>query len=345
MARLELMSLNSDNDVTATGVVKTTQSPKGEMSTKTEKGVPVTQFAKFPSDVHNHKNYLIFRAFTPQAQTVSSLREQHLNFINDPEKIGTPLCCVSLYMPALIENIQHTYAKDESSLLAEFAGIGIEALGSGSEAFGDSSNSAIQVGVASALKSVANKAKFNAASSLINAASQATGIVADRSSFLYKGSQPRTQSFHFTLRSSNFAELKEIGKLVHYFQLCSAATRGNLQDLLAEAFDVDGYTPSETSNHAFTMRVPPVWFIEERINNDPMHSTRLGRSTNRFMMGGAGLTSIKINKTPDQIYQSIMQTSGDPLSIELELTFQEMIPVYSETYAGIRANSYIAPVS
>ncbi len=49
-------------------------------------------------------------------------------------------------------------------------------------------------------------------------------------------------------------------------------------------------------------------------------------------MGPAAITNIRMNKTPDQLYETFDQTAGDPVAIDLEITLTELRPNYSDYY-------------
>lgn len=345
MAKLTLLNVEREGaEEPTTGNTGTAQQTGDSTESKAGQS-GLTAF--FPTNVPIHKNYMIFRAVDPGVMTSSSLRSRQNNFISNPNSMDC-LASVCMYMPAMNENLSHSYAKSETDLLSELAGIAVNSFANGQSMpdGGDAVEGAIQFGANKFLTGAADaakkKAKFGLLKTAANAATQSTGIIMmNRQNFLYNGTAPRTQTFVFNLRPSNPTELREIGKIVNIFRTYSSATRGNFMELVDTALGTDLASDKETSDFAYTIRVPPVWFIEERINQDPNHTTRLGRSTDRFFMGPAGITNVRVNKTPDNIYQTVMQTSGDPISIELEITFQEMIPNYAEFWNSVRGNSIV----
>ena len=76
-----------------------------------------------------------------------------------------------------------------------------------------------------------------------------------------------------------------------------------------------------------SLAVPPLWFIEERVNQEGTNKIRF---TPKFAMGPAGITNIRINKTPDQLYDTFASTAADSIAIDFEITVSELRPVYRD---------------
>ncbi|ELI5882505.1 baseplate tail-tube junction protein [Vibrio parahaemolyticus] len=304
--------------------------------------------AAFPSSVADHKSYLIFRAVDVSnvgLQTVSNLANTRNNFIVNPDVLPT-IASICLYMPALTEQLSHNYSASGSDTIANLAQIATSAIKDVSS-LGSSQGADTSGAMAVVAKSgidfanTAAKAALKNNPAFINAA-QKKGYVFDRNAVLFGGTEQRQQTFLFNLRAKNPEELREIAKIVHLFRRLSCATRTSvtaaLNDLMKESGFTQDMIDAESSVNE-VLQCPPIWFIEERINKNEQH--RLGRSVDRFVMGGCGITNVRVNKAPDNIYQGIMQTANDPVSIELEITFRELVAADQLQFALMRGTSLI----
>lgn len=79
-----------------------------------------------------------------------------------------------------------------------------------------------------------------------------------------------------------------------------------------------------------------MWYIEERVNQ--MNSEGNARYTPKFAMGPCAITNIRINKSPDQTYDTFAGTAGDPIAIDLEFTATELRPVHRGFWDAITSN-------
>lgn len=290
---------------------ETVQSKEGTTNT----AVPKFAYPKSIESNSAHTSYLIFSIVKPEGYNSlndQSLRGQQKSYLKNPASMKR-LGMIRLYMPAIAESLNHEYAKSDTSLLSDIAKIYLEAEGDGAgEKLANSAGPAMNRAA-----DVLQQMVLNNPTSV-----QATGqIHGQRQTLLYGGTSMRTQTFTFQLRPRNMAELKEIGEIVHMFRKYSSGSHGS--SVIADAANVDSIG---------TIDVPPVWFIEERLK-----SQLKPRYTDMFFMGPCAVTSVRVNKTPDQVQQTLANTAGDPVAIELEITVQEMVPVYSDFWDDSRA--------
>lgn len=253
------------------------------------------------SESEDHDNYLIFQiAKTTSSDTYESLKGSRSRYLKSPKSYSIQEY-IRLYMPSIQENIDHEYNQNKSTIYADLIN---------SLADGDVMKAGTQIA-----NRMAQEVQNSRTMQQVNGETQRNQEVS-----LYKGTQMRSQTFKFELRPKNTTELKHIGRIIHLFRKYSSATeiatRGGTKDSIG------------------TLKVPPVWFVEERIKD----SNQL-RYIQPFFLGPAVVTSVKVDKTPDQIYQSVSGTSGDPIHINLEVTMQETIPTYSQYWDTLKANT------
>lgn len=299
--------------------VTSTERTKNEGETEVKSTFTSVSFpSTLESDI-NHKNYLIFRVVKHEKSNLThgTLKERQTDFMTNPGNVQNTLALIRLYMPNLNESLTHDYAQSSTTVWAEMATKFMAAnthLEGGADAAKAAWDRMVQT-----IQSTDTLTQVNGTRQLQNQVS------------LWKGTQLRQQSFHFTLRPRNLDELKSIGEIIHNFRLHSSASMTK--------------TIGGTDGSIGTVEVPPIWYIEERIKRSYTKSqdgipepAEQNRYIDKFMMGPCVISNIRINKTPDQVYQTIAETSGDPVSIELEITFQEMIPTYSQYWQQLRDN-------
>ncbi|UBR47451.1 baseplate tail-tube junction protein [Aeromonas veronii] len=286
------------------------------------------KFLTYPSSIndidtttgkHIHSSSLIFHITRPMDKgnlTGKSLKSKQESFLKSPQSTGT-IGMIQMHMPAMNENVSHNYADSDTTILNDMIesfkigsntpGSGFDKLAAGFGAMGERGMDRMSQDLASGSSVVKETGK----------------IQKQRNSLLYQGTALRTQTFSYVLRPRSVAELKQVGEIIHAFRRYSAGTRGQL-DALQDA--TGGYSTFGT------VEAPPIWFVEERIND-----TNAPRHIDKFLFGPAAVTSVSVNKTPEQLYQTIAGTGGDPVEVVLEITMQEMIPTYSDFWRSIRA--------
>lgn len=276
----------------------------------------------FPSTVavdndDSHINYLVFNAVKPMSDTMDmrsgSLRARRDAYVrasttgNRTNLKEKSLAYIQLYMPSLNEELAHSYDKSESGFLTDLVNQ-VSQVASGNKDIMGEDGAMGSIGE-SALEAI----KSTGASAVSSTLAQTKGkIYGEKSTGVYQETNLRTQQFTFRMIPKDLQELKAIGKIVHYFRKYSSPK-------LLSNTGKDGDTSYNT------LEVPPIWYIEERVRDRSMP-----RYIPKFNFGPAVITSVNVNKTPDELYKYFDNTGGDPTSIEIQLGFQELIPVYQQ---------------
>jgi hypothetical protein len=226
---------------------------------------------------------------------------------------------INLYMPNLLVNTQHEY---NDSTIAWAKGItdGVNATiagyndgGKGIDGAGNALGELIKTMGASLGKNVTSL--FDSATG--GALAQTTGnVVNPKATTVYKGTALRTQTFTFQFKPSNESEVKNVHEIIKRFRGFSSpsiTSSGNLDSTGAE-------------RRSDFLKIPHFWFLQEFAAD-----TKAGRvdpSRALFRFGPAVLTNVRTNYTPDQYW--VLFKSGDPVYVELELTFSELIALAQE---------------
>ncbi len=285
------------------------------------KGIQAYQYPlTVEGEIDRHSSYLVFYAV--EALGTSDLMGQSI----DKRSVGalsgefkeneTTLAVIQMYMPNMNESISHSYETTGTGIVDDFMlnysknrqpgeSLSIEsALSAGM----DTAIDKINVGVEKITQEYNQKASGK--------------ILGSRSAQLYKTSQPRQQTFNFQLRPRNVSELKHVGNILKMFMVYSSASRTTRNTLI------------DNQNQSYSaLETPPLWFVEERFNQRRGEGVNaVNRYTPKFAMGPAAITNIRMNKTPDQLYETFDQTAGDPIAIDLEITLTELRPNYSDYY-------------
>ena len=280
----------------------------------------------FPSTVGSstddrHTNYLVFNAVKPitenQDMRSNALRARRSAYLKasknkDRTKLKEKtLAYIQLYMPALNEQLGHNYEQSESSFLGDIVNR-IGKVIKNNESVSDVSLNEIGDVAGDIGTSAFEAIKAAGANASRSTVAQTTGrIYGERSVGVYQDTNLRTQEFTFRLVPRDLQELKVVGKIIHQFRKYSSAK------LISENIKDDvSYN---------TIEVPPLWYIEERIRDE-----NLPRYIPKFNFGPAVVTNVSVNKTPEELYKHFDKTGGDPVAIELQLSFQELIPVYQQ---------------
>ncbi|MCO4201228.1 baseplate tail-tube junction protein [Aeromonas hydrophila] len=308
----------------STSIISSSASKMEPAQDKPEK----VKFLTYPASIndldpttgkHVHSSSLIFhitKAMDGGNLTGKSLKARQDTFLKSPQSTST-IGMIQLHMPAMAENVSHNYADGDTTILndmVESYRIGKNTAGSGWDKVG------------AGFGAMAERGMDRLSQDLTGGGSVAkeTGkIQKQRNSLLYQGTALRTQTFSYVLRPRSVAELKHVGEIIHAFRLFSAGTRGKLNAVQEVLGDYESFG---------TVSAPPIWFVEERIND-----TTRPRHIDKFMFGPAAVTAVNVNKTPEQLYQTIAGTGGDPVEVVLEVTMQEMIPAYSDFWAKGRS--------
>ncbi|MGL5580736.1 MAG: baseplate tail-tube junction protein [Cetobacterium sp.] len=276
---------------------------------------------------HIHSSSLIFHITRPMDGgnlTGKSLKSKQDGFLKSPQTAAT-LGMIQMHMPAMVENVSHNYASGDTTVLNDL----VDSVRVAQSKGGDSLEKFFNGSKAMAERTMGRIVQSDTANQSV--VMETGEITKQRSSLLYNGTALRTHTFSYSLRPRSVAELKHVGEIIYMFRMFSSGSRGVMSwlkkmELTRDGFDYDTFGVVEA---------PPIWFVEERVNNPMQH-----RSIDKFMFGPAVVTGVRVNKTPDQIYQTIAKTGGDPVEVELEITMQEMIPTYSDFWRSVRALSY-----
>lgn len=319
------------------GVKAITESDSRKMVLPNETGDTGVQAYQYPlsmvGDEARHSNFLVMYAVDPMNGGLSNqdIGKRSLGSVNGQFK-ETTLAVVQMYMPALNENISHDYSDNDGGFLQDlmlnYQGTLDPTLENGKEmgtAFAKTAIDKMSVNVGKAAQ------QFNA---------QISGqILGSRSANMYKNTSIRQQTFIFQLRPRNKSELREVGNILRTFLVYSSASNqgaANANDLLKKISPnaSAGSMGEGGAGSAFSvLKVPPLWYIEERINNQAKQENI--RFTHKFAMGPCAISNIRITKTPEQVYESFSETAGDPIAIDLELTFTELRPVFKEYWEAL----------
>ncbi|QAY01314.1 baseplate tail tube cap [Aeromonas phage ZPAH1] len=288
-----------------------------------QKGISALQYPlTLKGSDNRHSSYLVFYAVKPTTGGLSNndITERSMRSVKGSFNEET-LAVIQLYMPNMNENISHNYDSNDGGFIQDVL-MNYRANASDQDGMMDKAGNAASATGKAALQKLAVEVggltqRFN---------SQVTGnVLGDRSAQMYKGTSVRQQNFLFQFRPRSLAELKEVGQIIKTFMvLSSAENRGAVSladlglDTQSQIASGEGYT---------SLEVPPLWFIEERVSQD---QTQKIRYTPKFAMGPAGISNIRINKTPDQLYDTFSASAADSIAIDFELTVTELRPVYRD---------------
>lgn len=300
----------------------------------------------YPPELINqavHDNFLIFRAYELSSSTRSyygDMRKafttaQQSDFTEDGGSVSTLAGVIALYMPAMQENIEHGFNEHGTSILSD-AFQNLSNIKGGESMLDTMSN--VGSGSWSATKQAAGSYVAQTARGFIesNSAGQLrknSTVAADYVSVTaFKGTSLRTQTFNYSFQPRSQDELKTVAGIIKTFYRLSLASRTNIKlPLVGNVEDNDFQTGYQ--KYATMLKTPPVWMIEE------VSDVQGVRFTPRFVFGPAGITNIRINRTPDNYWITFMGTAGDSASIDMEITFTELIPMDRQTYDSDLASS------
>lgn len=268
----------------------------------------------FPSNLltdTRHSSYLIFRCLAFDNPLINSnLRSLKRQTHSNPTTINTQFM-IALPMPdSMIDKSNHDYGSSTSSIITEMGSAFIKGGGLNGN-MGAGAQAATDVAIPRMIETFSQS----------NTMRQATGQTAlSNHVSLFKGTQLREQTFRYQFQSRNLQELKSLSRIVHQFKRYSSATAttAKIQTMIEDKWKITD------ENKSTALKAPPLWAIEERIRSG------LPRHFDRFTFYPAVITGIEVNMTPNQQHQSVTGTAGDPHSIELAITFKEMVPNLAE---------------
>lgn len=293
----------------------------------------------YPFDINsttNHPNFFMFRAYNLTSTTRSYYGEMRTNFTQNQNSdftknqssVSELKTTIALYAPNLIEEVTHDYDKTPTSVASDFIA---QSSGAVSEVLaGEVTAAGTTVGKAAKTAAGATTAQIQRgllSKTRAGTLAKNSTVVNDSVSVTaYKGTSLRTQTFLYNFYPNSEAELKEVADIIKTFYSLSLPEKTQFGNAAIDASN-DRDTQEGYSKYATAYKTPPVWFIEEvsNIDNDK-------RYTPRFIFGPAGITSVKLNKTPDQYWRTFSGTAGDSAAIEMEISFTELIPMTRQIY-------------
>ncbi|WNL63092.1 baseplate tail tube cap [Citrobacter phage Ci1] len=277
--------------------------------------VPIAYPSSLDDNIHD--SYLVFYAVKPVSSSgglsVTGINERQLNSVKG--KFSEEMISViQLYVPNMVETLNHSYDSNEANLMTDMINAIAPHVGSAFDAAGSGNMSGVGDSAMAAGRDVRGvlSGKVDELSTRVRMESntQTSGqILGDRNIVLFKGTSPRTQTFTFYLTPRNKDELVSIAKIIKSFYV-------NSSPRIVQDYE---------NISSILYQVPPLWYVEERTKNNAGP-----RFTPKFQMGPAAITSIRMNKTPEQIYQTIAGTAGDAKTIEFEIQLSEMRPTTAD---------------
>ena len=311
----------------------------GVLTNSTNKQTGIRAF-QYPLTINGaedrHPNYLVFYAVKPNSSSTGlssqDIDKRALAAVGGKFSEET-ISVIQMYMPNMVENVSHNYEDNDGGFIQDLVQNFNTNMSQG--------QGAVSSGVEATMDAVVDKVTVEAKKLSQEYNAQISGnVLGSRSASMYKNTQLRQQTFIFQLRPRNLAELKQVGLIIREFLVNSAATnlgQANVGQTVIPDNSVTGSVEVGGTIGTYNkIEVPPLWFVEERINRAGTNSAN--RYTPKFAIGPASITNVRVNKTPDQTYESFNRTAGDPIAIDLEITLQELRPVYADYWKALTSN-------
>ncbi|MGD1448234.1 baseplate tail-tube junction protein [Vibrio harveyi] len=285
---------------------------------------PKVQLFQFPSSVTNsnhHSSYLVFSAlkYCVESDSLMYSGQRSLRTSILADRV-TSLFHIALPMPEqLLDKYSHSYGQTQTNVFIEMA-----------SKFADDPSldglaEAAKVGksrIVETLTSSDSGTQFTGQRSLQNHVS------------LYKGTDLRSQTFRYKMRAKNSDELQQIHEIIHRFKRYSAPTlNSKLRRTTDDKMSQSLLTASAEVRQS-TVDVPIIWSVAERIKD-----RYKSRFSDAFVMFPAIITEVSTDYTPNQQWQTVANTAGDPIEVELAVTFREVIPSDAGFMEAVRAAS------
>ncbi len=288
-----------------------------------------------------HSNFFIFRAYDLASTTKQHYTDMRQSFTASSKESKQAaeipselMATMALYAPNLIEEVSHEYDKTPTSVLNDFLAAAATAAGADTVSQGvEAGKKAVATAAGATLAQIKRSfIQSNAAGQLEKNSSVVTDNVTVTA---YKGTAQRQQTLMYQFHPKSLDELKIVGEIIKTFYRLSLPVKGQISSQLLDTGTANlgsGFA-NGFAKYATLLKTPPVWMIEEVSDVDA------ARYTPRFVFGPAGITSVKLNRTPDQYWRTFRGTAGDPAGIELEITFSELIPMDRAMYERDQASS------
>lgn len=308
----------------------------------TENGIETVSFVPksltYPHDLkssNNHSNFMMFRAIELDSTTKAYYGNMRTNFTSQSTTKAASeggkldsniLTTIALYAPNMVEEITHEFDKYGTTPLAEFASAAFGAAGQVAQGnVGEGVAGGKAAGLEFAGATVANTERGLMSKARAQALSSGSIVLKDNVSVnAFKSTALRSQTFLYTFMPKSLDELKEVGNIIKAFWGYSLATPTSATKI--PSFGEENFDRG-VAKYSGAYKTPPVWMIEEVSD-----MTNVQRYTPRFIFGPAGITSVKLNRTPDQYWRTFVGTAGDSSAIEMEVTFTELIPMNRNIY-------------
>lgn len=266
-------------------------------------------------------NFLAMRSITMTSANRASYFEARKNFTNNNAATGfETVSTINIYMPPMVESVQQNYDETTQSLLGQFINemAHVNSLGELTENLGKGAGMALGAALRTTLGIFSDAYQ-----------QQSGKIVSPNIIGAYKGPTRRTQMLIFQFHPKSTAELAIVSNIIKtWYRGSLPKQEGNpvgVQSTLNK-LGVSNSVSSGVSQSLLVYSIPNLWMLEE------VSTSADTRYTPRFIFGPAALTSIRMNKTPDQYWKTFAKTAGDSASIEVELMFTEMFPMDLDTY-------------
>lgn len=278
-------------------------------------------------------SFMVFRAYETKSVTRAMYGNVRSTFDSRKSQSNSSIAAIiALNSPLIQEQLSHDFGEHDSSPIKDLIGnVSNDFAGKGSifqkiqNARASIMNHTQNVGGAVVGNIVRSAIEANSAQQLKRNGTVAADYASVTS---FKGTSLRTQTFTYQFNPRSLNELKVVANIIKTFYRLSLATRTSAES------PIRGWTPGEEYREGFAkyatlLKTPPIWMIEEVSNVEDSNNVRY---IPRFVFGPAGISSIRLNRTPDSYWKTFKGTAGDPTSIELEITFNELIPMDRGVY-------------
>ncbi|MFG0903428.1 baseplate tail-tube junction protein [Photobacterium damselae] len=285
----------------------TPKEEKTPLKTKSATGSVTT--LQWPSNLTiapQHTSYLIFTVLNFDSKGNSAERQQGLRrTVTKAIADGSwsSICHIALPMPeTLIDKQSYDYGTPNSSLMAELGGMFLK---------DGLSSEMMKVAAQRGIERMTNNAT---GTQLTGQASMQNKIA------LFKGARLREHTFKYLMRPKNEQDLKAIHEIVHAFKYYSSPTSSkSIVETAADEVIEEKNTSIQGQIRGSIVKVPKTWSVHERLLGD------MPRSSSPFVLYPAVVTDVSIDLTPNQQYQIVSGTAGDPIEIELSITMRETV--------------------
>ncbi|EIQ1511476.1 baseplate tail-tube junction protein [Vibrio parahaemolyticus] len=294
----------------------------------------------YPSDFTGHSNFLVARAVDitggvtrayygdmRQGFTSNNNRNTLTSASGREETIAATIC---LAMPLLQDSLVHDIggSVDDITSVALAAGLDVADLEGDLSKLSSGVKSLVQNAKDITVGTVSQQAGQGSRQSTLASGNKV--IQNNPGTDSWQGTQLREQTLIWQFNPKSLPELKAVASIIKTFKLLSLGSIGNSSNELTQANNNDRLN-NPYGHIASYIKTPPLWFLEEVSDYYTGQDGAGARYTDRLVFGPAAIASIKVNRTPDQYWKTFKGTAGDPASLDLEITFIELLPLDKET--------------